>query len=75
MMKDLRERGLSRITSSDGGREARAIAAKVSMIRFTHSICVTVSGDSIPMNAPASTIRQAQTFTVSWNMMKRCRFR
>ena len=28
----------------DGGSDASAIAAKVSMIRFTQSICVTVRG-------------------------------
>ena len=50
------------------------MAAKVSMIRLTHNICVTVSGDSVPMNAPTSTIRQATTFTVIWKRMNRLMF-
>ena len=65
-MKALRLRGLSAITLSEGGSAERAKAAKVSMMRFTHSICVTVRGDSVPMNAPKSTSRHAATFTVSW---------
>ena len=38
MIKAFLSRGLSRITFSIGGSEASAIAAKVSMIRFTQSI-------------------------------------
>lgn len=45
MMKSPARRGLERITSGDGGSEARAIAAKVSIAKLTQSICVTVSGD------------------------------
>ena len=37
-MKSVWLRGLSAITSRDGGREASARAAKVSMMIFTHSI-------------------------------------
>ncbi len=70
-MNDFRSRGMSRITASDGGSDANAIAAKVSIIRLTHSICVTVSGDSISINAPKSTTRHATTLTVSWKRMKR----
>ena len=58
----------------DGGSEARAMAPNVSIIRFTHSICVTVSGDSVPKNEPNITNRHAATFTVSWNSRKRCMF-
>ena len=54
------------ITSRDGGNEAKAIAAKVSMMRFTQRICVTVSGRSVSMNAPASTNSSAVTLTTSW---------
>ena len=68
-------RGLSSITRRSGGRDDRAIAANVSIIRFTHSICVTVRGESSPMNAPRSTIRQAQTLIVIWNRMKRLMFK
>ncbi len=64
MINAERDRGLSSITDSDGGSEARAMAAKVSIIRLTHSIWVTVSGDCMPINEPASTIRQATTLTV-----------
>ena len=38
------------------------------------SIWVTVSGDSVPMNAPQSTRKQAVTFTVSWKRRKRWMF-
>ena len=70
-MKALRSRGLSFITDCEGGNEARAIAPNVSIIKFTHSICVTVNGDSVPMNAPTNTIKHAATLTVSWNNKKR----
>ena len=59
------------MTLCDGGREASAIAPNVSMMRFTHSIWVTVSGDSVPMNEPNSTKKQAATLTVSWKRRKR----
>ena len=73
-MKALRSRGLSRITRSEGGSEARAMAAKVSMMRFTHSICVTVSGLCVPMKAPLRTMKHAATLTVSWKSRKRWMF-
>ena len=57
-----------------GGSEASAMAAKVSMMRFTQSIWVTVSGDCVPRKAPASTTRQAHTLTVVWKSMKRWMF-
>ena len=41
------------------------------MMRFTQSICVTVRGDSVPRNAPMSTMRQAATLMVIWKTMKR----
>ena len=75
IMNELRFRGLSFITLFDGGRDASAMAANVSIIRFTQSIWVTVSGDSVPMNAPASTIRHAARLTVSWKSTKRCMLR
>lgn len=53
------------MTSEEGGSEASAIAPNVSMMRLTHSICVTVRGDSEPINEPNSTRKQAATFTVS----------
>ena len=59
-----RSRGASCITDGVGGSDANAMAANVSMIRFTHSIWVTVSGDCIPMNAPHSTMRHATILTV-----------
>ena len=67
-------RGCSFITVSVGGREASAIAAKVSIIRLTHNIWVTVKGTSVPIKAPTRTIRQAATLTVIWNRMKRWMF-
>ena len=72
MMFALLPRGLSRITSTLGGSEASASAAKVSIIRFTHSICVTVSAGCFSLiNDTMPTSRQAATFTVSWNTIKR----
>ena len=44
------------------------------MMRFTHSICVTVSGSEVPKNAPSSTLSRATTLMVSWNTMKRWMF-
>ena len=74
IIKACRSRGWSFITLCEGGNDARAIAAKVSMIRFTHNICVTVSGLCVPIKAPATTMRHATTFTVSWKSIKRCMF-
>ena len=71
MMKSPARRGRSLITSRDGGSEARAMAAKVSMMRFTQSICVTVSGISVPMTEPPSTSSRAVTLTTSWKKMNR----
>lgn len=44
-----------------------AIAAKVSMMMFTHRICTTVSGMSVPNTAPTKQIRIAAKLIVSWN--------
>ena len=60
-------RGLSFITRSLGGSEASAPAANVSIIRFTQSIWVIVSGDSVPNREPNKTNRQAVTLIVNWN--------
>ena len=73
-MKALRSRGGSCITRFEGGREARAMAANVSMMRLIQSICVTVKGDSVPIKAPQSTRKQAVTLTVSWKRRKRWMF-
>ena len=73
-MNALRSRGLSFITRSDGGSEAKAMAAKVSMMRLTHSICVTVSGLCVPIKAPKSTMNDAATLTVSWKSRNRWMF-
>ena len=48
-----------------------AIAAKVSMMMFTHRICTTVSGMSVPNTAPTKQIRIAAKLIVSWNSTKR----
>ena len=72
MMLALLFRGLSFITSSLGGREAKANAAKVSIIKFTHSIWVTVRAGCFSLrNDTTATSTHAATFTVSWNMIKR----
>ena len=71
----LGSRGLSFSTRLFAGNEDRAIAANVSMIRFTQSICVTFRGESRPVNAPISTIRHAQMLIVIWKRMNLCIFR
>ena len=63
--------GFSFITLSLGGIDAKAKAAKVSIIRFTHSICVTVNGNSVPTSEPNSTMNSATKLIVNWNTMKR----
>ena len=68
-------RGLSYSTFLSAGNEDRAIAANVSIMRFTHSICVTDSGESKPINEPKSTTKQAHTLIVIWKMMNRRMFR
>ena len=67
-------RGLSRITSWEGGSEARARAAKVSIMRLTHRICVTVSGISVPITEPPSTSSKADRLTTSWKKRNRWMF-
>ena len=71
MMKASRARGFSFNTLSSGGKDAKAMAAKVSTIRLIHNICVTVRGESVPITAPSSTIRQAATLMVIWNKINR----
>lgn len=51
-------------SSGDGGSVARASAAKVSMIKLTHSIYTAVKGVSVKMIAPENTINRATRFTV-----------
>ena len=51
--------------------DANAIAAKVSIMRLTQSICVTFSGFSVPKKAPTRTTTHATTFTVNWKSIKR----
>lgn len=60
-------RGLSFITRSLGGSEASAPAANVSIIRFTQSIWVIVSGDSVPNKEPQQDDQAAATLIVNWN--------
>ena len=38
------------------------------MMRFTHSICITVTGVSMPMNGPMTDMPTAQRFMVSWKI-------
>ena len=71
IIKSVLRRGFSSMTVSLGGMEARAKAAKVSIIRFTHNICVTVSGSSVPITEPSRTISNATKLIVSWKTMKR----
>jgi hypothetical protein len=46
---------------------ASASAPMVSMIRFTHSSCSTLSGMRPPTMAPTKLTMSATKFTVSWN--------
>lgn len=70
-MKALFLRGGRFMTFGSGGSVASASAANVSMIRFTHSIWITVSGRSTPINGPTIAMVSATTLTVSWNSMNR----
>lgn len=65
MIKSLELRGLCFMTSMSGGREANAPAAKVSIMRFTHNIWVTVIGSSEPNMEPNNTMMSAATLIVS----------
>ncbi len=56
--------GLSN-NSYDGGSVARAKAARVSIIRLTHNIWMTLSGESLKTVAPMNTMNSATAFTVS----------
>ena len=64
-------RGESFITSGSGGSVANASAAKVSMIIFTHSICIAVSGISTPRPGPITAVDTAATLIVNWKTIKR----
>lgn len=75
MMKSLFLRGGSCMTLSSGLIEANAIAAKVSMMMFTHSICITVRGGSWVKNTPVKTTTRATILIVNWNIRKRCMLR
>ena len=46
---------------------AKASDASESMIRFTHSICTVVRGDSVEAMAPPAAVTSATRLTVSWN--------
>ena len=48
-----------------GGSVASDSAARVSMMRLTHSICTAVSGLCLIVTAPTIAALQATTFTVS----------
>ena len=75
MMKSVCFLGFFVITSLSGGSEARAMAAKVSMMRLTHSIWVMVRGNSVPINEPPSTSSRAVTFTTNWKKINLCMLR
>jgi len=51
--------------STLGGSVAKASAPKVSMTRFTQSICTALSGESLKMHDPKKTIAIAVTLTAS----------
>ena len=67
--------GLSSKTFGSAGSDDNAMAANVSMIRLTHSIWVTVSGESTPRKAPTRTSRHAHTLIVIWKYMNLLIFR
>lgn len=50
-----------------GGYVAKASAAKLSIIRFTQSICTEASTDCLIIAADTRTMQTAIMFTVSWN--------
>ena len=57
--------GFSRIYDLCGASPANASPAKVSIIILIQSICVTVTGESTPMNGPINEIPTAQKFMVN----------
>ena len=59
------ELGFSFKSSCLGGSVARAKAAKVSIIRFTQSICTEVKGESESTTDPKNSISKATMLTVS----------
>lgn len=56
-------------SSYDGGSVARANEPSVSMIKFTHSMCIGLNIYCFSKAAPINVIDTATTFTVSWNWM------
>ena len=60
-----RDSGGQRIYSASGGSPANASAPSVSIMMLTHSIWITVTGVSIPINGPISDTPTAQRFIVS----------
>jgi hypothetical protein len=67
MMKSFIPLGFFFRTALSDGSVAKANAAKVSIIKLTHNICVTVNGKEIPINGPIKAVISATTFIVSWN--------
>lgn len=53
------------MSESEGGSVARAKAAKVSIIKLTHSIWTDVKGVSVKTTAPKKTINIATILTVN----------
>ena len=57
--------GFSSIYRASGGSPAYASPARVSIIMLIHSICITVTGVSTPINGPIIDMPTAQRFIVS----------
>lgn len=61
------EYGILNKSSSEGGSVAKAKAARVSIIKLTHSIWTGVKGDYLMKTAPKKAMNIATTLTVNWN--------
>ena len=59
--------GFPLIISGLGGSVAKARAAKVSIIKLTHSIYIEFIGESPKKMPPTKAINIATILTVSWN--------
>jgi len=66
MMLSSRLIGASCIVVFKAGSPPKAMAARVSMTKFTQRSWIKVNGKSNPKNGPTNTIRREAQFTVDW---------
>ena len=61
--------GFSNIYFLSAGSEPKAKAPSPSITKLIHSICVILSGSSIPKNGAIAQTATAPTFIVNWNLI------